>query len=130
MGQALRRLASPSYTLAVYCNQLNHYLQKTWRCNKRVTCERCTSGLGVCDFDEVVRRCVDAFIHDRFDPFAKPNLVQIQAFLPGYNPAVARQGGSPAKDFYGELCRDGHLDAAGHRVARAAEVRRTEGGRG
>lgn len=129
VGQALRRLEDPELTVWVYRTRLNPYLATARRCTKRSRCERCDAGLGVCDFDDVLRRCVDAVIHDRFDPFAKPALDQVEAFLPGYDPSVARGRGRPPEGFYGELRRDGHLDAAGHGVARVAEVRRTQGGR-
>lgn len=129
VGQALRRLENPDLTVWVYRTRLNPYLSTARRCTKRSRCERCAAGVGVCDFDDVLRRCVDAVIHDRFDPFAKPAPTQVEAFLPGYDPSVMRARGRPPEGFYGELRRDNHLDAAGHGVARVAEVRRTQGGR-
>jgi hypothetical protein len=129
VGQALRRVEDPEYVLEVYRNELAPYLDWLGPCTPEDACERCANESGTCDFDGVLRRCVDAFVQDKFDPFAKPSKKRASEFLAGYNPKVARKRGRPKEGFYGELRRAGHLDAAGYGIARVADVRRVEGGR-
>ncbi len=129
VGQALRRVEDPEYVLEVYRNELAPYLEWLGPCVQEDACERCADESGTCDFDGVLRRCVDAFVQDKFDPFAKPSKKRASEFLAGYNPSVVRKRGRPKEGFYGELRRAGHLDAAGHGIARVADVRRVEGGR-
>lgn len=129
IGQALRRAESPAYAAEVYRDWLVPYLTSASECEEGNSCERCADKSGTCDFVGVVRRCVDAYIHDGFSPFTKPTRKRATEFLPGYNPDVRRSRGRPREGFYGELRRNGHLDAAGYGVARVADVRRAEGGR-
>jgi hypothetical protein len=129
VGQALRRAENSEYVLEVYRNELAPYLDWLGPCTEEDGCERCTNQSGTCDFDGVLRRCVDAFVQVKFDPFAKPSKKRAGEFLAGYNPKVTRKRGRPKEGFYGELRRAGHLDAAGYGIARVADVRRVEGGR-
>ncbi len=129
VGQALRRVEDPAYVLELYRCELAPYIDWKGPCTNEDACERCANESGTCDFDGVLRRCVDAFVQDKFDPFAKPSKKRSSEFLAGYNPNVARTRGRPKEGFYGELRRAGHLDAAGYGVARVADVRRVEGGR-
>ena len=129
VGRALRRAESPAYAVEVYRNWLSPYLSRKGACTKERKCERCAQETGTCDFVSVMRRCVDAYVHDAFSPFAKPSRKRANEFLPGNNPDVKRHRGRPPEGFYGELRRDGYLDAAGYGVARVADVRRVEGGR-
>ncbi len=129
VGQALRRAERPAFAAAIYRETLVPYLAAAGPCTSADCCARCETGAGVCDYVRVLRACVDAFIIGRADPFAKPKPARVEAFLPGYKPTTKRKRGRPPEGFYGELRRHGHLDAAGHGVARAAELRRIEGGR-
>ena len=126
VGQALRRAENASFAAETYRTRVGPYVDAAKRCTKRRACERCAKDSGVCDFVDVLRRCVDAFINEHFDPFKQPTSKQVEAFLPGYNPSVLRGRGRPPQGFYGELIRAGHYDAAGYGVARVAEVRRVE----
>ena len=129
VGQALKRVEDPAFAITTYHEQLHPYLISAKRCTKRSACEWCKKGWGVCDFLNVLRSCVDASLHDVFDPFVRPDVRRIEEFLPGYDPRKQRQRGRPREGFYGELRRNGDLDAAGYGIAKAAEVRRVQGGR-
>ena len=129
VGQALRRAENAGFAADTHRSLLGPYVDAAGRCTKRRSCERCAAGFGVCDFVNVLRRCVDAYINVHFDPFKHTTSKQVEAYLPGYNPAVSRGRGRPAQGFYGELIRAGHYDAAGYGVASVAQIRRVEGGR-
>ena len=91
VGQALRRVEDPEYVLEVYRNELAPYLDWLGPCTEEDACERCTNKSGTCDFDGILRRCVDAFVQDKFDPFAKPSKKMAGEFFAGSNPKVARK---------------------------------------
>ncbi len=129
LGQVLRRTENPKFVAAFYHSRLVPYLTKSRKCATRRQCERCADESGVCDFVGVLRRIVDAFIRDEYDPARPMRRARVDAFLPGYDPAVPRKRGRPPQGFYGELVFQGHLDAAGYGAARVAEHRRVTGSR-
>jgi DNA polymerase III epsilon subunit-like protein len=129
VGQALRRTENPDFVVATYHGRLAPYLARAKRCSTKSQCERCSAQDGTCDFVSVLRRVVDAFLREDYNPFRPPRPERLDAFLPGYNPSVRRHRGRPPQGFYGELARNGHLDAAGYGAARLAQQRRLEGGR-
>ncbi len=131
LGRALRRSEDPAFTLVTYRTRLVPLLTEFGKCGHKIEdrCGPCRTKQGTCDFDAVLRHVVDASIQDSSDAFARPKTELVEGFLPGYNPKVGRDRGRPAEGFYGELRRNGHLDAAGYGVYRVAEVRRVAGGR-
>jgi DNA polymerase III epsilon subunit-like protein len=131
LGRALERSEDPALVVQVYRERLVAYLNEVGRCERErdESCAACLTHDSPCDFELVLRRCVEAYLNKSSSAFARPVPKQVESFLPGYNPKVLRSRGRPAQGFYGELCRNGHLDAAGYGVARVAEVRRVEGGR-
>lgn len=131
LGQALRRSEDPDFAIGIYRSRLVPLLGELGPCGKKAEerCVPCQRKEGTCDFDAALRHVVDATLHNSSKAFTQPNLAKVEAFLPGYNPRVGRNRGRPAQGLYGELLRNGHIDAAGYGVFRVAEVRRVEGGR-
>jgi len=124
VGRALRLVDDPDYVYELFHAQLNPLLVELGPCGDEAEhqCGRCFYASGTCHFVDVMRRCVDAFLFRSADPYTKPNTEQVDAFLPGYHPSAKRGRGRPAQGFYGELLRAGYLDAAGHGMARIAQV--------
>jgi hypothetical protein len=131
LGRALRRSEDPAYALSTYRTRLVPLLAEFGKCGHKIEdrCGRCRSKQVTCDFDVVLRHVVDASLQDSSEAFARPKADLVEELLPGYNPKVGRNRGRPAEGLYGELRRNGHLDAAGYGVYRVAEVRRVAGGR-
>jgi len=129
VGRALRRAENPAYVREQYRTRIGPLVRDLGPCTTAQACGRCEHRAGVCRFTEVLRSCAIAFLHERADPFARPKAAQVAEFLPGYNPALTRGRGRPVEGFYGELRRDGNLDAAGYGAVRVAEFRRASGNR-
>ncbi len=131
VGRALRRSEDPDYVALIYRGRLVPLLPELSACgrSKAKRCLSCRDRSGPCELDVVLRDCVDGFLETSSSSSARPSHTRVKEFLPGYDPRVTRLRGRPAEGLYGEMRRNGHLDAAGYGAFRVAEVRRSEGGR-
>ena len=131
IGRALRRSEAPDYITTIYRDKLVPLLPQLERCgrSKVKRCLTCRERTGPCELDQVLRDCVDGYLESSSSATARPDLVRVEQFLPGYDPRVNRSRGRPAEGLYGEMRRNHHHDAAGYGAYRVAEVRRSQGGR-
>jgi DNA polymerase III epsilon subunit-like protein len=131
LGRALRRTEDPDFVLTIYRDRLATLLPLFDPCGHKLVsrCYSCQEHSGPCELTLILRDCVDGFLDSSSAAGARPDHARVEQFLPGYDPRVNRNRGRPAEGFYGELRRNGHLDAAGYGAYCVAEVRRTEGGR-
>ncbi len=131
LGRALRRIEDPDFVLATYREHLAPLLPLFEPCGHKLIsrCYSCQERSGPCELTVILRDCVHGFLDKSSAAGARPDHEHVEQFLPGYDPRMNRNRGRPAKGFYGELRRNGHLDAAGYGAYLVAEVRRTEGGR-
>lgn len=131
LGRALRRSEDPDLLLRIYRERLVPLLAELEPCGRTRAkrCLTCRDRTGACDLMVVLRSCVDGFLDSNYSAFARPVPERVDQFLPGYDPRVLRKRGRPVEGFYGEIRRNGHLDAAGYGAYRVADVRRTQGGR-
>lgn len=131
LGRALRRSEDPEFVLRTYRERLVPLMGELEPCGRRLDerCQACRDHDGPCDFVVVLRDCVDGYLDASSQAFARPVTERVETFFPGYNPKVYRGRGRPSEGIYGEMRRNGHLDAAGYSAYRVADVRRTQGGR-